>query len=41
MADRIIVIESGCVADSGKHEELIQSNRFYQSLCGGDLRKAA
>jgi ATP-binding cassette subfamily B protein/subfamily B ATP-binding cassette protein MsbA len=41
MADRIIVIESGQVADSGAHDELIQRNRFYQSLCGGDLRKAA
>ena len=41
MADRIIVIESGRVSDSGAHDHLIQSNRFYQSLCGGDLRKAA
>ena len=41
MADRIIVIESGQVSASGTHADLIQCNRFYQSLCGGDLRKTA
>ncbi len=41
MADRVIVIEAGLVADSGTHGELIGRNRFYQSLCGGDLRKSA
>ena len=41
MADRIAVIESGRVADSGQHAELIARNRFYQNLCGGDLRKSA
>jgi ATP-binding cassette subfamily B protein/subfamily B ATP-binding cassette protein MsbA len=41
MADRIIVIESGQVADSGRHEELIGRNRFYQSLCGGEVRRSA
>lgn len=41
MADRIIVIEGGQVADSGQHHELISRNRFYQSLCGGDMRKSA
>ncbi|MFK8114530.1 MAG: ABC transporter ATP-binding protein [Rubripirellula sp.] len=41
MADRIIVIEAGRVADSGQHHELIAKNRFYQSLCGSDLRKTA
>jgi ATP-binding cassette, subfamily B, bacterial MsbA len=40
MADRIVVIEAGRVADSGRHEELIVRNRFYQSLCG-EARKAA
>jgi ABC-type multidrug transport system fused ATPase/permease subunit len=35
MADRIVVIESGRVADSGQHSDLITRNRFYQSLCGG------
>lgn len=41
MADRIVVIEAGKVSDSGTHDDLIASNRFYQSLCGSDLRKAA
>jgi ATP-binding cassette subfamily B protein/subfamily B ATP-binding cassette protein MsbA len=41
MADRIVVIEGGRVADSGQHADLIDRNRFYQSLCGGDLRKIA
>jgi ATP-binding cassette subfamily B protein/subfamily B ATP-binding cassette protein MsbA len=41
MADRVIVIEAGRVADSGAHGELIGRNRFYQSLCGGDLKKSA
>ena len=40
MADRVIVIESGKVADSGRHEDLIQRNSFYQSLCG-ESRQAA
>lgn len=35
MADRIIVMEAGLIADSGSHEELLGRNRFYQSLCGG------
>jgi ATP-binding cassette subfamily B protein/subfamily B ATP-binding cassette protein MsbA len=41
MADRIVVIESGRIVDSGCHEELIERNRFYQSLCGGSMRKSA
>lgn len=41
MADRVVVIESGQVSDSGTHAELIQRNRFYQSLCGSELRKSA
>lgn len=41
MADRIIVIESGRISDSGRHEELIGCNRFYQSLCGGEMRRSA
>tara|TARA_R110002049_G_scaffold4601_5_gene32586 strand:- start:814154 stop:816166 length:2013 start_codon:yes stop_codon:yes gene_type:complete len=40
MADRVIVIESGKVADSGRHEDLICRNGFYQSLCG-ETRRAA
>ncbi len=34
LADRIVVIESGQVVESGRHAELIGKNRFYQSLCG-------
>jgi subfamily B ATP-binding cassette protein MsbA len=41
MADRIVVIEAGKVSDSGSHADLITKNRFYQSLCGSDLRKIA
>ena len=41
MADRIVVIESGQIADSGRHDELIGRNRFYQSLCGGEMRRSA
>lgn len=41
MADRIVVIEAGRVADTGKHHELIGRNRFYQSLCGTELRQSA
>jgi len=41
MADRIVVIEAGRVADSGQHQELITRNNFYQSLCGGDARMSA
>jgi len=40
MADRIMVIESGQVADSGTHEELIGRSGFYQSLCGESRRVA-
>ena len=40
MADRVVVIESGKVADSGRHEDLISRNSFYQSLCG-ESRQAA
>ncbi|WP_231615824.1 ABC transporter ATP-binding protein [Novipirellula artificiosorum] len=41
MADRIVVIESGMIADAGRHDELITQNRFYQSLCGGELQRSA
>ncbi len=41
MADRIVVIENGRVADVGPHEELVDRNRFYQSLCGGAMRRSA
>lgn len=41
MADRIVVLEGGTVADTGLHEELLGRNSFYQSLCGGSLKKSA
>ena len=41
MADRIIVIEGGQIEDSGRHDDLLTRNRFYQSLCGGRAQKAA
>lgn len=36
LADRIIVMESGRVADSGTHEELFARNANYRSLIIGD-----
>ena len=36
MADRVVVIEHGQIADSGSHGHLIGQNRFYQSLCGSE-----
>lgn len=41
LADRVIVVEQGQVAASGDHQQLLQTNRFYRSLCGGDAAKAA
>ncbi|MEM1070602.1 MAG: ABC transporter ATP-binding protein [Planctomycetota bacterium] len=41
LADRIVVIEAGRVADVGTHEELIRRNRFLQSLCGTETRMSA
>jgi ATP-binding cassette, subfamily B, bacterial MsbA len=41
MADRVVVIESGQIADQGTHQQLILRNRFYQSLCGNDHKKKA
>ena len=41
MADRIIVIEQGQVAASGSHDELVKKNRFFRSLCGTEIPKAA
>ncbi len=41
LADRIIVMEAGQVADCGTHDELLRRSRFYQSICGTDQRKIA
>ncbi len=41
MADRIVVLDAGQIADSGQHAELIARNRFYQSLCGEAVTRAA
>lgn len=41
MADRIIVIEQGQIAAVGNHEELVEQNRFYRSLCGTEHTKVA
>jgi ATP-binding cassette subfamily B protein/subfamily B ATP-binding cassette protein MsbA len=41
MANRIIVIESGTISDSGAHEELLGRNSFYQSLCGNVMNRCA
>ncbi|QDV60947.1 ABC transporter ATP-binding protein [Crateriforma conspicua] len=41
LADRVIVMESGKISGDGEHQELIRSNRFYQSLCGGEIERAA
>ena len=41
MAGRVLILEGGTVADSGRHEELIGRNGFYQSLCGSELRQSA
>ncbi|TWU60303.1 Lipid A export ATP-binding/permease protein MsbA [Rubripirellula tenax] len=41
MADRIVVIDGGLVADEGQHGDVLKRNRFYQSLCGTEFRKSA
>ncbi len=41
LADRIIVMESGKISNSGRHADLIQANAFYQSLVGDTVREAA
>ena len=41
MADRIVVMDAGKVADVGQHAELLARNRFYQSLCGEKVNAAA
>jgi ATP-binding cassette subfamily B protein/subfamily B ATP-binding cassette protein MsbA len=41
MADRIIIIEQGQIAASGSHQELMEKNRFFRSLCGTEFPQAA
>jgi len=41
MADRIVVMDEGQIADIGKHDELFARNRFYQSVCGADAKQVA
>lgn len=41
LADRVIVVESGRVADSGTHQELMKRNRFYRSLSGSEQQRVA
>jgi ATP-binding cassette subfamily B protein/subfamily B ATP-binding cassette protein MsbA len=40
LADQIAVMEAGVVSACGNHEQLTQSNRFYQSLCGQEAAAA-
>lgn len=41
MADRVIVLEQGKLADQGSHAQLLSRNQFYRNLCQGDLSEAA
>ena len=41
LADRIVIVEGGKVSASGEHHDLVNENRFYQSLCGGEFRRSA
>jgi ABC-type multidrug transport system fused ATPase/permease subunit len=41
MADRIVVMDEGLIADVGQHDELLGRNRFYQSVCGGEAKQVA
>jgi len=41
MADRIVVIEAGEIADTGQHNELLRRNSFYRSLCGSEWQRSA
>lgn len=41
MADRIVVMHEGQIADVGQHHELLARNRFYQSVCGSEAKQVA
>src|SRR5581483_9944605 len=34
-ADRILVLDAGCVAAAGRHDELLQTSELYRRLCAG------
>lgn len=38
-ADRIVVLENGCIVQSGSHEELINKDGLYAQLFGAELEK--
>lgn len=38
-ADRIVVLENGCIVESGLHEELINKGGLYAKLFGAELEK--
>ena len=35
--DKIFILEDGKIIDSGKHKELIKSNKYYKKLCETEL----
>lgn len=37
-SDRIVVIDNGCLADVGTHEELMQSSAIYQDIYASQLK---
>lgn len=41
LADRVVVMDGGKIADQGRHDELLARNRFYRSLCGSELKASA
>ena len=36
-ADQIIILKDGRIVESGKHEELINANGLYASLCQNQM----
>jgi ATP-binding cassette subfamily B protein/subfamily B ATP-binding cassette protein MsbA len=41
LANRIVVLEGGAVADVGTHAELLGRSEFYRQFCQGELRTSA